>query len=423
MTAATIVNERVEQSASSTRTMYRDGFALVGSAGLTAVVGIAFWALAARLVPAERLGVDTGQIALITAVGSACAVGVGNGFTALLPRAGAMRSSLLRHGYLITAVCAAVLGLVASLLATTASRVGISGPADVITTTAAIVVWALFVVEDSALTGLGKAAWLPAANGAVSVVKLGLLAVIVTSVSRPAVISTIAPAAIAVLLVSGVIVPARLRRCASGAATTFTRGTLRAFALRDGVASALSLGLLMMLPFVVTQAAGPAEGAVFAICLALAQGLDLITAGVGVSLTVHAAEGAKAATALALSVWRRVVVLVAVSAGVLLASAHVLLGFFGETYVTRGGVAVIAVLAGTSIIRTAFIMWASLMRAQRRTGLVLVFNASVAALMLPLVVTLARSHGAVGAAIGVAAAQVLLSFAVVCHVIKLRRQS
>jgi O-antigen/teichoic acid export membrane protein len=171
----------------------------------------------------------------------------------------------------------------------------------------------------------------------------------------------------------------------------------------------------MLLPFVVTAVAGPGEGAVFGICISLTQGLDLISAGMGVSLTVHAADRPDEARELALRVWRRVAMVVLVAALALAAASPLVLRIFGTAYVDRGGVTVITVLAATSVIRTGFIIWASLQRALRNTGLLLALNSVVAATMLPLVILLAHAFGAVGAASGVAVAQLLLSVFVFFH--------
>jgi O-antigen/teichoic acid export membrane protein len=180
---------------------------------------------------------------------------------------------------------------------------------------------------------------------------------------------------------------------------------MREFAVRDSVANALSLGVLLLLPFLVTAVAGPAEGAVFGICLAIAQGLDLVSAGTGVSLTVHAADRPGEALWMTVAIWRRVALLVAVGAVALSMLARFALPLLGDAYVERGGVTVIIVLAATSVIRTVFILWTSLQRALQRTAVLLRVNIGFACTVLPLVVLLAHRWGAVGAAVGLAVAQ------------------
>ena len=191
--------------------------------------------------------------------------------------------------------------------------------------------------------------------------------------------------------------------------------------VRDSVASALSLGVLLLLPFLVTAVAGPAEGAVFGICLAIAHGLDLVSSGTGVSLTVHAADRRAEAVGMAVAVWRRVAVLVAAGALALSLLAPLVLPLLGDTYVDRGGVTVLVVLALTSVIRTVFILWASLQRALHRTGLLLWANTAATCTVLPLVVLLADRWGAVGGALGLAVGQCALTGGVLVHLLLTRR--
>ncbi len=412
------------------RRMYRDAAALVGTAGLTAAVGLIFWAVAARLIEPTRLGIDTAIISLVTATASACAVGVGNAFTALLPVAGALLRQRLWQGYRLVLGAALVLGTLAAVVGAFTLAGPLATPVGMLSVVVAVVVWSLFVVQDAALTGMGQAIWLPWENVGVSLAKLAMLVSLVSATTHPATVATVVPAAVAVVVVTGFLVPLAARRRlndtavslpptgddpAPGLLAASSAAVMRVFALRDGLASALSLGVLMLLPFVVTSVAGPQEGAVFGICLSLTIGLDLISAGMGVSLTVHAADRPEQARDIAFAVWRRLVLVVAAAALCLAALAPLILSFLGPTYVNSGGVVIIAVLALTSVVRTVFIIWASLQRALRHTGLLLALNTAVAATMLPLVIGLAHSFGAVGAATGVAVAQVLLSLVVCAH--------
>jgi O-antigen/teichoic acid export membrane protein len=391
--------------------MYIDAFALVGTAALTAVVGLAFWAVAARVMPPERLGVDTALVSLVTAAASACAVGTGNAFTAILPVAGSRAVARLRQGYRLVLITSLVVGTLAGGAAWTLLRPGVHGVLTAAVVTCSVVVWSLFVVQDLALTGMGRATWLPWENVGVSLAKLALLPLLVGVSAHPVLLATVLPSAVAVGVVSGMVVPWTAGRRSALVPPASTREpdrgvqAMREFAVRDSVANALSLGVLLLLPFLVTAMAGPAEGAVFGICLAIAQGLDLVSAGTGVSLTVHAADRPSEALRMTVAIWRRVALLVAVGAVALSMLARFALPLLGDAYVERGGVTVIIVLAVTSVIRTVFILWTSLQRALQRTAVLLRVNIGFACTVLPLVVLLAHRWGAVGAAVGLAVAQ------------------
>src|SRR4051812_11068222 len=76
--------------------LYRDAASLASSSVANALLGVAFWALAAKLFPPEQLGVMTAVLAVIVSVGIVVATGVGDAYTAFLPAAGADRSMLYR---------------------------------------------------------------------------------------------------------------------------------------------------------------------------------------------------------------------------------------------------------------------------------------------------------------------------------------
>lgn len=406
------------------RRMYIDAVALVGTAGLTAGLGLVFWAVAARLMPPEQLGVDTALVSLVTAAASACAAGTGNAFTALLPVAGRSAAARLRQGYGLVVGAAAVMGALAGIATSTLLGPEAGGVLPALTVALSVVLWSLFMVQDPALTGLGRATWLPWENVTVSLAKLALLPLLLGVSAHPVLLATILPAAVAVGLVSGGLVPRAARRSRepgpAGSPTPSARA-LREFAVRDSVASALSLGVLLLVPFLVTAVAGPAEGAVFGICLAFAQGLDLVSAGTGVSLTVHASDRPAEAVRMAVAAWRRVAALVTAGAVALSVLAPLALPLLGEAYVERGAVTVVVVLAATSVIRTVFILWASSQRALRRTSLLLRANTAAACTILPLVLLLADGWGAVGGAVGLAVGQCALTGGVLIHTLVARR--
>jgi O-antigen/teichoic acid export membrane protein len=407
------------------RRITRDSIVLTASYGLTAVVGVVFWAVAARTVPASRLGVDTAVISAVSAAGIMSATGIANAFLALLPVSGPARGLLLRLGYRVVLVASLVCGVIAGVL-TVALLPGMGSPVvTVLAVAAASVIWAFFVVQDPALTALGRAHWLLAENIPVSLAKLMLLpvlAVVAGAAHYPVVLATVAPAALAVVVVSGVLLPRIVRamrpsqdveaRAAQAQAQAWmddNRATFGMFVLRDGVASALNLGLFMVLPFVVTATSGAVQGAVFALCLQVAAGLDLLTAGVGVSLTTHVTGDPSAGPVAAIRMWKRLVLLVAAASLVMVAGSPVLLWVFGRTYLHHDGVLIIAVFAVGSVLRTPFEVWIALLRAQRRTGLMLVSTASAGSVLLALVVVLGLLDGALGAAVAVTLGTCLFS--------------
>jgi O-antigen/teichoic acid export membrane protein len=335
--------------------------------------------------------------------------------------AGAARGALLRRGYALVVGAALVFGLIAGLL-TVALLPSIGPPVwTVVGVTAASVVFSIFVLQDPVLTACGRARWLLAENIPVSLAKLTLLpvlAVLVGSGHNPVVLATVAPAAVAALVVSGVLLPrlvtsmrpvgpadAALADVEGAQWLLANRRTFGIFVLRDGVASAMNLGLLMMLPFVVTAASGAVQGAVFALCLQVSAGLDMVTAGVGVSLTTNVADDpVGGGPVAAVQMWKRLFKLVGAAAVLMILGSPVLLWIFGQTYLQHDGVLIVAVLAVGGLMRTTFEVWTALLRAQHRTGLLLACTSIGGLSTLVLVAAAAHVGGALGAAVAMTCA-------------------
>lgn len=419
-----VADEKAVSSALMSR-LRGESLLLTAVYGLTALVGVAFWAVAARSVPPAKLGLSTAVISAFTAAAVIAATGVSNAFLAMVPIAGRAQSRLLRHGYLIVTCACLVTGAIAGAVAAMAVP-DIGTPAwTMLSITVTSALWGLFTVQDSVLIALGKARWLLAENVPVSLLKLGMLpvlAVLFGESSHPVVVATAVPALLAVVVVSGFVIPRQVRRAEAereadpdadprSAQEWMDQHTVefRLFAVRDGAASAMNLGLFMFLPFLVTAAAGAVEGAVFALCLQISNAMDLFTAGVGISLTTAVASDHAAGPRAARAMWKRLVRIVGAVAIAVMIGAPVLLWAFGQTYLQHNGWLIVVILAFGSLMRTSFEVWTALLRALRRTGVLLAWTTLTASSVFVLVVLGARLDGAVGAAWGVVAATAVSS--------------
>jgi O-antigen/teichoic acid export membrane protein len=387
-----------------------DSVALIITSGLTAAAGFLFWTLAARMLPTDVLGVESALLSLMTTVGTVAAIGVGNSFTALLPIPGCDRRHRLRDGYLIVGAVSLTLGVLAGGIASVTLHLELvhAVPLTVIGT----VTMGFFAVKDSAMIGLGGAAKLPVQNILASAGKTAIFPVLAVACPRPAVLATLVAAGLAAVIVIAVIIP-RLRTFGSTDSTDRppqapTRKDITVFAARDGVASALSLGVLLALPFMTTAIAGPTEGAILAIALSIAQVLDLVSAGVGTALTTGLAADPS-------SVWQRaqrawlVTTCCVLAAGIgVIVVSPVIMAVLGPNYREHPVVLVLIVFMLGSSVRIAYVVWASVLRAKRHTGTLLVVNGSTAAVAIPAILFGASEWGAVGAAAGLSAGSAVL---------------
>lgn len=414
-----------------------DSIWILSGYAVTSGAGFLFWVLAARLIPPRELGVETAVYSLITAAAAIAASGVGNALLVMLPRPEWSPRALLRLGVCTAVGIAVVTGLTAGILATTVLDTGQPPWLTVLAVGLAVVAWALFVVKDPVLTAVGQARLTLLVNGPVNLIKLALLPAFVFagfSVANPFLFAAVAPALVAVLLVYGLLIPKLFSRFGDRAGSaadpavptpavapdaSANRRSFFAFVLRDGTANGLYLGVLLVLPFLVTALAGAEQGALFALCFQISLVLDLVGIGVGAALATHTATshagppgtGTDAGSGVAVKIWLRVLAVVSLGAVALVAVAPLLLGALGDFYRAGSGVAIIALLGAGSVLRTSFEIWGATLRARQKTSVVLLCNTVFAALLLPLVIVLAGAFGAVGAAAALLLVTVGLSVA------------
>ncbi|WP_028707655.1 lipopolysaccharide biosynthesis protein [Propionicicella superfundia] len=397
-----------------------DSVFLFIASGSTALVGVAFWVVAARLMPAEALGNDSAVVSAITAAAAIAATGVGNAFVVCIPGSGVGRARLIQFGLRIVLCASLVTGLIVGVLVMLLVP-GNESPLTVLLVTAATMVWALFVVQDPVLTATGRARWLVWENLPVNIAKLALLLVLAPLVPHPASVSMVLPAIVAVVVVLGLIrtrvAPPTAAECAGIAdppaeGRAWLRESRRRvvlFVLRDGTGSALGLGVFMGLPFVVTAVAGGSQGAVFMLCLQVSLGFDLITSAITVSLTTNGAAHPERVGDLARRVWLRLLLIAGVFLAGLLVLGRWALGVFGPEYQTTAAYLTLIVLAVGSALRTAFEVWTALMRIHHRTTELLIVNILGATVTVSLALVGAGMAGAPGAACGVLAGTLVTS--------------
>ena len=429
--AARVQRATTPRLGSSSR-LYRDATSLASSSMLTALLGVAFWIVAARTLPPSKLGVQTALLSALTAPDIVIASGVGDAFTAILPAAPGVRAAILRRGYRLVLVMSVVAGVAAATISVTVLHQVRGSITVALAVAIGTVVWALFTVQDPALTSMGRAQWLPIENGLVSTLKVAVFpALVALALGLPMIVATVLPGAAAV----GVLLP-KLRAMArksdaavrtatamqSGAAAHVVRRQFDALTLRTTASVALTLGSLTFLPFVVTVLGGATQGAVFALCLSVNQSLDFVGSALGVSLVVHASTQGADGARMARQVLYRAALIVGAGGIALIAVAPLVLRVMNPAYLGLHGVEVIAILCAGSLLRTGFVTWSALQRSRRHLRPVLLLNTAGALTLYATLPTLCHAWGAVGAAISLATAQTVLTIGAALHTVAAGRR-
>jgi O-antigen/teichoic acid export membrane protein len=99
----------------------------------------------------------------------------------------------------------------------------------------------------------------------------------------------------------------------------------------------------------------------------------------------------------------------------LIAVSPLVLRALNPRYVTLRGAEIITILAVGSFVRCVYVIWAALQRARRQMRALLMLNAVAATSVLATMAPVAHHWGAVGAALVIAAAQVILSAGAALH--------
>ena len=149
--------------------LYRNGYALVLSSATTSALGVAYWILAARTYTPDAVGLNAAAIAAMMFLAGVSQLNLMSAALRFIPGAGRATGRFVGYAYLISVSIAAVSSLIFLCgLGTWAPRLGFLGsrPGIIVWFTLATMAWCIFVLQDSVLTGLRQAKWVPVENAA-----------------------------------------------------------------------------------------------------------------------------------------------------------------------------------------------------------------------------------------------------------------
>ncbi|MEB8326832.1 phosphotransferase [Dietzia kunjamensis] len=275
--------------------------ALIVSTAVTSVAGLAFWALAARWLPAETVGIGTALVSVLTLLANLATLGLRNGLVRFLPVAGGSTRRLITGSCLACALAAVALsGVFLVGQPWWAGHLGFlrDNALTMVAFAGSTVVWVLFVLQDHVLIGLRKSVWVPVKNLAYSIGKIAVLPV-VTVLSTWAVLgATVLPAVLAVAAVGVLVV--RLTRptvAGPGRDTAVSVPQLARFAAADQIAWMVWVATPQVLTLIVLHLRGPEASAYYYMANMIGYSLYLITSNIGSALIAESVyEPMQAAT-------------------------------------------------------------------------------------------------------------------------------
>lgn len=384
----------------------RDAAWLLAGYAITAGSGFLFWIVAAVMIPSSELGHDAAVISIFSAAAAFSSTGVASALVVMLPPSGQAAQTLWRHARRMILLLSIGAGVIAGLLVSRFELASAPAIPTVVAITGATVIWAMFNTQTQVLTGLGDVPMTLWVNGPTNVAKLIATALIsgVLAAYHPVVLATLAPAAVAVAVTLGYLIPRAMRRhLAEAEPVSWDREFRRRFdhfAAVNTAAIGVVLAVNLSIGFFVTVLSSPSQGALFAIAFQFGVALDLIAVGAATSLAKHRA-GATVDREIVTHLWRRVAGQVAIAGVAAVGLVVAMFTFLGGDYQPATGATLVAMLATASGLRAVYDLWAAAMRAQHRVAPVLVGNLGGAAVVAVLTVVLVPHGGALGGAAAV----------------------
>jgi O-antigen/teichoic acid export membrane protein len=281
---------------------FRNAYALMLNTGMSGVLGLLYWFLAARHYDDPDVGRGSAAISALMLLTGLVSVNVAGTLNRFIPRAGRLTFAVVAWTYLLTSAVVAVLAVVLVVMLRWWGGPAfdlLRDPDTRLWFLAAAVAASVITVQDSVLTGLRAAVWVPVWNAAFGVAKIIVLVLLAESMPRSGVFfSWIVPMMIVVLpvnlLIFGWLMPKHVRTTQHP--DDLTRAQIGRFFLADYVGALFLFGSQFLVPVLVAARVEPHTYAYFFLAWSIASIMGLVAVNVATSVAV---EGVYDATTLA----------------------------------------------------------------------------------------------------------------------------
>ena len=398
--------------------MYRTGYYLILGTGASGLLGVAFWAAAARSYSAHVVGLSATAVSAIALVSGICSLGLSAVLVRYLPVAGPSGRPLIVRSYALTIALSFLVGggvaLTTSLWSPTMGFLGEDlWPLAFALSTAAMTT---FTLQDSVLTGLHAAAWIPIENTIYAIAKLILLAALAALLpfAGPFVAWNL-PLLPVVLVINYLI----FRRLVPKLSAEGGLDRRKVISMAAGNYGGNLLGLLgnMYLPILVANRTSASEAAYFYVPWMISLSVELVALNMMTSLTVEAAldmPHLRQLSRRALTHSMRLVVPVA-ALTVLLAPYGLLL--FGSEYADEG-TTLLRLLALGAIPNVIAALGAGVARIEHRGWIVTAIQGFQFVFVVALSAALLPGVGIAGVGIAWTGCQFLLAAALLATILR-----
>ncbi|MEV0601449.1 lipopolysaccharide biosynthesis protein [Streptomyces sp. NPDC050315] len=384
--------------------LFRNAYALMLNTGISGLLGLGFWLVAARYYTESAVGQGSAAIAAMKLLAGLTALTLTGALARFIPVAGRATGRLVFRTYagssLIVAVAAGIFLLTLDLWGP--SYRFLHGPLNGLGFIVAVIAWSLLTLQDGVLTGLRSALWVPVGNLVFSAVKLALLVAIAAAIPTAGVfVSWVAAIAVSVIPLGWLVFRRLVPRHIAATARTVRPPSLREmgrFLAGDYTGSLFSLAVVYLVPVIVASQVSAADNAYFYITTTIGGTVNLLAINMGASLTVEGShDPARLAenTRAALRRMARIMLPVAVF---LFVCAPYILGVFGKGY-ADAATPLLRWFAVGALLRVVMETYFAVLRAQSRTSGLAYLQGLLCFLVLGLTLLLLPQMGLAGAGV------------------------
>ncbi|AKZ57453.1 Hypothetical protein SAM23877_4408 [Streptomyces ambofaciens ATCC 23877] len=381
--------------------LFKNAYFLMLSTGVSAVLGLGFWLVAARYYSEEAVGQGSAAIAAMRLLASITATTMIGAVVRFVPRAGRATGPLVWRAYaassVVVAVAAVVFLLTLDLWGASYAPLGTAAAGTLFV--AASVAWALLTLQDGVLTGLRKAEWVPAGNAVFSVGKLILLAVFATTLPVLGIFVSWAVAIAFSTLPLGWLIFRRLipRQAAADHDVEPPRTReMGRFLAGDSLGALFSLAMINVLPVMVAVNFSAAQNGYFYVAYTVGGTMEFMAINMASSLTAHASHDPRRLADGVRGALRRMTLLLVPVVLFLVVFAPQILAPFDADYAEHGST-VLRLLAVGALPRIVVELYIGVLRVQGRTGMLAAVQGAMCVLVLGSATLLFTPAGIAGA--------------------------
>lgn len=397
--------------------LFRNGYALTLSSLGSSLIGMLYWVIAAHKYPPGIVGINSAVISAMMFVAGVAELNLMSALIRFIPTLGRSTKRFVLVCYLAALSVSVIISYIflvqlpawspaLQFLGTDTKLAG-----WFIVSTAA---WCIFVLQDSVLTGLRQATWVPVENIVYSLVKIVLMIVFAEMIPALGIFASWSIALIVSIVPTNFyiffkMIPAH-ESMELKQEVVEPRQIIR-FAAADYVGALAWLVSINLMPVIVTTVAGGAANAYFFLSWTIAYALYLVPNSMGSSLVVETAADPQSLGRTSRRVFINVLQMIVPAAAIAAVGAPIILRVFGRSYSTEAST-LLRLLALSAIPFTINAVFVSVARTQRRVRAVAATLAPLSMTALILGYLLLRAVGIVGIGISWIVAQTIVAFIV-----------